>query len=152
MAAACARQGYEPQYVLAAEVILDRFKDDPNLEGVLGSSSVLPWFATGTPAADEFRGALQAYGANVVAGVGTVTGWTAGKLLERAGRNLPEPPTAEALLQELWTIRGDELGGLTYPLTFREGKPSERKTCWFNLAVRDEKWHSPDGYQRYCGQ
>ncbi|HYH49407.1 MAG TPA: ABC transporter substrate-binding protein [Acidimicrobiia bacterium] len=153
LAASCARQGYKPQYALATTVILDRFKDDPNLDGAIGGTDVMPWFQTGTPAADEFQGALKVFGGGLPPGVGMVTGWTAGKLLERAaGTTLSEPPTSESVLRGLWTIKDDNLGGLTYPLTFAEGAKSVRKTCWFSLRVKDGKWSSPDGNRQFCGQ
>ena len=65
---------------------------------------------------------------------------------------MPEPPTTEALLRGLWSIKNDTLGGLTYPLTFTEGKPSERKLCWFNIQVTKGRWISPDGYKLSCGE
>ncbi|HVW33125.1 MAG TPA: ABC transporter substrate-binding protein, partial [Acidimicrobiia bacterium] len=129
VANSCARQDYKPQYALATTVILDRFKDDPNLEGALGGSDVFPWFQHGLPAIDEFHDAVKAFGGGLQPGVGMVTGWTAGKLLERAAaHNLSEPPASESVLKGLWTVKDDTLGGLTYPLTFSEGKTSVRKT------------------------
>jgi hypothetical protein len=76
-------------------------------------------------------------------------GWVAGKLLQRAGAKLPEPPTSEAILQGLWTIEGDTLGGLTSPLTFRKDEPAVPTSCWFNLALKG-RWSSPDNYQLHC--
>ena len=61
------------------------------------------------------RSAFAAYGGNLVNGVPTAVGWVAGKLLERAGANLPDPPTSEAILRGLWSVSNDNLGGLTEP-------------------------------------
>ena len=136
----CARQGYRPQYATMSNVVLDRFKGDPNLDALATFSPVFPYFQSGTPASDAFRQALQAYGQNLEVGVGTAIGWTAGKLLERAATQLDEPPTSEAVLRGLWTVRDDSLGGLTYPLTFVENQPKARKTCWFDITIQKGAW------------
>jgi branched-chain amino acid transport system substrate-binding protein len=149
-AAACARQAYKPQFSTIVTIVLDRFKDDPNLGSIAASSHVFPYFQTGTPATDEFQAAFKAYGGGLSNGVGVAAGWTAGKLLEKAAARLPEPPTTQAILAGLWSIKNDNLGGLTYPLTFTEGKPATPRGCWFNTAVKDGKWISPDGYRLRC--
>jgi branched-chain amino acid transport system substrate-binding protein len=148
----CARQGFKPQFASASSIILDRFKTDPNLDGLYGSNQTFPYFQDSTPATAEFQQALKAFGGGVTLGSGVAVGWTAGKLLERAGQAMPEPPTTEAILRGLWSIKNDTLGGLTYPLTFTEGKPSERKLCWFNVQVLNGKWTSPDGNKLSCGE
>jgi branched-chain amino acid transport system substrate-binding protein len=151
LAAACARQGYRPQFAHAATAQVDDSKNDPNLAGLTASSNVFPYFQGNTPATAEFREALRSYGAAVQLGIGVATGWTAGKLLERAAANLPEPPTTAAILQGLWAVKTDDLGGLTLPLTFQESGPTKpTSSCWFNLAVKAGAWISPDGFQRHC--
>jgi branched-chain amino acid transport system substrate-binding protein len=151
LAASCARQGFRPQYISTGPILFDRFKSNPNLDGMVGEHQTFPYFQTGTPGTDEFQQALKVLGRGIAPGPGVASGWTAGKLLERAGAALPEPPTTEALLRGLWSIKHDTLGGLTYPLTFAEGATSERKACWFNVAVAKGAWVSPDGYQNHCG-
>ena len=145
----CARQGYKPTYMLVASVILDRHKDDPNLDGAFGVTNVFPWFQSGTPATDEYRRALATYGKNLANGVGLATGWAAGKLLEQAGSRLPEPPTSEAILNGLWGVSSD-LGGLTQPLSFVRDQPAKPAVCWWNLRIQKGAWTSPDGYRRHC--
>ena len=149
-AAACARQSYKPQFSTIVTIVLDRFKDDPNLGSIVASSHVFPYFQSGTPASDEYQAAFKAYGGGLGNGVGVAAGWTAGKLLEKAAARVPEPPTSQALLAGLWTIKNDNLGGLTYPLTFNEGKPAAPRGCWFNTAVKGGKWVSPDGFKLRC--
>ena len=149
-AASCARQAYRPQYATIVTIVLDRFKDDPNLAGLIGSSQVFPYFQTGTPATDEFQQAFKAYGGGLAIGVGIAAGWTAGKLLEKASARIPEPPTSAAILAGLYSIKHDDLGGLTYPLTFTEGKPATPRGCWFNAQIKDGKWISNDGYRLHC--
>ena len=149
-AASCARQGYRPIWALAGQGVSDYFKDDPNLVGTLASSGTFPYFQTGTPATDEFQAALRRFGSKLTNGVGLSVGWTAGKLLEKAAARMAEPPTSAALLEGLWSIAGDDLGGLTGRLTFTRNEPPKPFVCWFNLAIVDRRWTSPDQGRVHC--
>ena len=149
-AASCARQAYRPLIVPPGNVIADDMKDDPNLEGTLGPLNVFPWFQTGTAATDEFQQAMRAFAPNLPRAAGHPVGWTAGKLLERAGTRFSEPPTSRDILQGLWSIKDDSLGGITQPLTFVEGQPAKPMACWFNMVVERKGLTTPDGFQRHC--
>lgn len=150
LALSCARQGYHPAYATIGAIVLDRMKDDPNLEGMVAPSNAFPYFQSGTPATDEFQRAMKRYGRNLAPGVPNAVGWTSGKLFERAAANLPEPPTSDAVLRGLWSLRDETLGGLTYPLTFLENQPAKPISCWFTLAIRNGSWMSPDGSKLQC--
>ena len=149
-AASCARQGYKPQFTTIVTIVLDRFKDDANLAGMVASSHVFPYFQTGTPATDEYAAAYKTYGGGLNNGVGLAAGWTAGKLLEKAAAHLPEPPTSQAVLAGLWTIKDDSLGGLTYPLTFTQGQPATPRACWSVVIVKQQQWTAPYGGGMDC--
>jgi branched-chain amino acid transport system substrate-binding protein len=56
-------------------------------------------------------------------------GWVATQLFEDAAANVPDPTTSHAILNGLWTIRNDDLGGTTYPLTFVEGEATPEQYC-----------------------
>jgi len=150
-ATSCARQGFRPAFFVAAPTLADRFKDDPNIDSFASGVNVFPFFQSGTPATDEYREALRLQGGGKIpAGVGTATGWVAGKLLEKAGAGMPEPPTTAAILKGLWSLQNDDLGGITHALTFAQGKTAPRVACWFNVATKGGAWISPDGFQRHC--
>ena len=150
VAASCARQGFKPIYATIPTVTVDQLKNDANLDGLLSSSNVFPYFQSGTPATDEYQQAMRTYGTGVTPGVSVAMGWVAGKVIERAGTQLPEPPTSAALLAGLWTINNDRLGGLAAPLTFIQDQPAESPACWYNIEVHGNKWVSPDGYELRC--
>lgn len=122
------------------------------MRGFVADSPVFPWFRTGTPATDEFAAAFGKYGKNVTLGVGPPTGWVAAKVLEKAGKNIPEPPTAAAILEGLWTFRNESIGGITQPLTFIRDKTAKPLACWFNIQVSEEggEWVSPDNFEQHC--
>lgn len=149
---ACARQGFNPNYLTANSLVVDAQKDDPNLKGIVASTPVFPWFQKGTPATDEYQEAVKRYGQGLTPGVGGPTGWTSAKVFEKAAANMTEPPTSEAVLQGLWTFRNEDLGGITQPLTFFEGKTATPVSCWFTIVVQDAEWTTPDNFQRHCQQ
>jgi hypothetical protein len=131
-------------------VVDDKMKDDPNLEGAIAWTNVFPYFQSGTPATDEFQQALQTYGEGIPLGMGPPTGWVAGKLLEKAGAGLPEPPTSEALLSGLWSLQSDTLGDLTLPLTFTRDQVPPLLVCWFDFTISGGTFLSPDRFKRHC--
>jgi branched-chain amino acid transport system substrate-binding protein len=145
----CTRQGFRPTYGMTLSMVEEGQKGDADLAGAMASSVVFPYFQTGTPATDAFAAALRDYGRGLTPGVGLTQGWTGGKLLERATAALPEPPTTTAVLDGLWSIKGDDLGGLTGPLTFTANQPATPVACWFNLELRG-RWTSPDDFSRHC--
>ena len=151
VAANCARQEYHPIFSMAASLVADQMKDDPSMsDNVVASSGVFPWFAESGSPLDEFRQGLHDHGRGLILGAGLVEGWVAGKLLEKAAAGLPEPPSKSAVLAGLWSMKGDTLGGLTIPLTFKEDEPAPPIECWFNIATKRGKWISPDTFKLNC--
>lgn len=65
-------------------------------------------------------------------------------------RNLPDRPTSEDVLNGLWAINGDNLGGLTYPLHFPKEQPSPRKSCWGVVVIKDKGFIAPYGSTLTC--
>lgn len=150
LAAACTRQGYKPKYSTLSSIVLDRHKKDPNLDGMIAESRSFPYFQSNTPATEEFQRAVKTFSPGLNFGASVADGWVAGKLLEKAAAALPQQPTREALLKGLWSIKGDDLGGITYPLTFAEGKTSVRMACWFPMKIQDGNWVSGNGFKLEC--
>jgi branched-chain amino acid transport system substrate-binding protein len=151
LVASCARQGYRPLFSFMSNMVLDRQKDDPNLKGAIATTNAFPYFEEDTPATLEFRDAMRKYGpSGTPNAVGNAQGWVSGKLFEKAAADLPEPATREALLARLWSIKDDDLGGLTLPLRFTRDQPAPMVVCWFNIALESDKWSSPDRFKRSC--
>src|SRR5205823_11744271 len=79
-----------------------------------------------------------------------VWGWVCGKVLEKAGANLPEPPTTAAILDGLWSIKNDTLGNMTMPLTFERDQKPVGLAGGFDITLKDGKWSSPDNSKLHC--
>jgi branched-chain amino acid transport system substrate-binding protein len=148
LAQGCARQGFRPTYATLGSIAIDRMKDEPNLEGTIVSLNAFPHFQSGTPATDEFQRVIHA--SKVPLGAGSAVGWVSAKLFEKAAANMPEPPTADAVLRGLWSLKDDTLGGLTIPLTFPENQPEPVKMCWFTMVANKGAWTTPNNYKLSC--
>jgi branched-chain amino acid transport system substrate-binding protein len=127
--------------------------DNPGpLEGLVGIQQIFPFPVTDFPGAKEFRQAMATYAPNAPIDAGSAQGWVAGKLFERAARNVGTNPTTAEILEGLWTVSNENLGGLTVPLTFVRGKGAPEPTCWFVLEVRGKDWAAPKGAEPICGR
>ena len=150
VAASCARQGFRPIFAAGAPSLFEVLKDDPNLsDRFISNSATFPAFQGDTPATREFQATLKRYGTGSQE-PGVAIGWVAGKLFEKAARNMGEPPTTDAILKGLWAMKNDDLGGLTHPLTFNENQKPVPVSCWWNVTIVKNQWASPDNFRRTC--
>ena len=150
IATSCARQGYRPVYGLLGVVAGSVQEGNPLFEGAAVAAPSFPWFAADTQSTAEFQAAMARYAPKSDLTGQHTSGWTAAKLFERAAANLPEPPTAAAVLEGLWGLRDETLGGLTYPLTFLRDQPAPPKICWFNIRMRNGNFTAPEGTRNHC--
>ena len=145
----CSRQGYRPTVGLLMSMITDAQKKDPNLVGALGTSNIFPWFQDDTPATAEFHAAMAKYLPNGVLGIAHATAWTSAKLLEKAAVALPDPPSSEGILRNLWAMKNETLGGLTR-VSFSEGRTAAKIVCWWDIQIQDSNWASADRFTQRC--
>lgn len=152
IARACNRQGYHPLYahhVFGVGTYPDLAKD-PQVEGMIVSTPVFPWVAADNPARQEFFAAMAQFApATTITGTHTV-GWVSAKLLEKGMKDLPEPPTSEAIAEGLWTVRDDDLLGLTQKLTFSRDRGAERRECWGLIVITGGRFTAPSGGNLSC--
>jgi branched-chain amino acid transport system substrate-binding protein len=151
VARSCAQQGFKPFYVTQTIAVSNALAKEPPLEGLTVVSPVFPWVATDTPGAQEYRQALQTYSSGTEpAGPGAIV-WVAGKLMERAAAKLGPTPTAAQVLEGLYALRDETLGGLMTPVTYRPGTtPLIENSCAFLVKVVNGKWTAPQGSQQAC--
>ena len=149
-AASCARQDFRPIFTTGGPIPTEDMMRDPNLDGhLISNATAFPYFQD-APSTAEFRAALARFGKGVQATFATSMSWVTGKLFEKAATQVSEPPTSQAILAGLWSIKDDDLGGLAQPLTFTQDQPASPRTCWWNVALAGGRWTSPDNYRRTC--
>jgi branched-chain amino acid transport system substrate-binding protein len=63
--------------------------------------------------------------------------WAAGKLLEKAAERFSARPTAGDVLEGLYALKGETLGGRLPPLTFARGRGhADTNTCHVPMIVK----------------
>jgi branched-chain amino acid transport system substrate-binding protein len=150
-ARSCASVNYRPQYIAFALDAGTNPAHDQNLEGMALSLGTAPWFVNSTPATAEYHEASKTFAPGQATDPGTLTGWVSGKILEKAAAQSPAATLDSAgILAGLWTIKDDDLGGLTSPRIFRQDQPAQEGRCWWLVQTVKGKWTSPNGGRRGC--
>lgn len=141
----CSAQGYTPLLIDPAP--LDTVT--PSLAGTIATLPSFPWFITsGSPALTAYGAAMKRYFPNEVLSSGSSQGWVDGVLLGAALANIGSgTPTTQDVLSGLWAIHNNTLGGLTPPLTFKQGQPAPDADCSFEAQVKGGQWTAPVGMQ-----
>lgn len=149
-ARSCKQQGFTPPLVTASLSMIASTAKDPNLEGILAPVATFPFPANDLPATKEYKAALARYAPTLEESGTTSAAWASGALLREASKALPDQPTSVDFLKGLWQIKGNNLGGLTGPLTFREGQPAPDFTCYFLQSITGGKFTAPIGTKQTC--
>jgi branched-chain amino acid transport system substrate-binding protein len=145
----CNKINFHPVYTTSPIAITAAAVDLPELEGVIVNSVVKPW-TLDDPQAKRYVTALAKYvPGSAPIGSGAV-GWASAIVLEHAAKNLPANPTAQDVYAGLWTIRGNDFGGFTAPLTYAKDKPAVYPVCWWGLVIRSKSWVTLDNGARAC--
>jgi branched-chain amino acid transport system substrate-binding protein len=152
VAVSCARQGYRPTYSIAGPAVderLTRAGAAEALDGTLGTVVTFPYVLSGTPATDEFRSALARFAAGEALSASAAQGWVSAKLFERVARGV-EPLTPERILDGLWSLSGETLGGMTAPRTFAREARTPDLRCFFVMKLSGKSWTAPRGADLVC--
>lgn len=149
LARSCANVGFKPAWGAAQNIKDDVIAKEPLLDGFSMASPIRPIFLRDTPALAEFHDAKDRYAAGETLTVMFGMGWTAAKVFEHATRNIPDPTSSESILGGLWSLKNDDIDGLSYPLTFVKDQPLKPRACWYSLVLRSGKW-THDGAPMTC--
>lgn len=140
LARSCARQGFRPRF--AGLIGSDALASVGELDGFIFASPSFPWTDTSVPARAAFADAMATYAPGENLDVNATSVWTSAVLFTRAIESLgPQAQiTNEDVLRGLWSLRGDDLGGLTFPLTFTEGQAATPQVCYFPMSISGGQW------------
>ena len=146
----CQSIGYNPIYITGGPLVTPALLADGRAEGFLVGSGPRLYTDSGNAGVAEYLAAVKQYTPGTAPGVGSMTGWTAGKLFE-AGLLGATEPTRAALLASMYKIKGNDLGGITYPLTFTAGQPPPRVSClWIGQNKRGKLQAATEDGGRFC--
>lgn len=151
MARSCSRQGYKPVWV--APTMDDTVASIPEFEGAIAVNSTFPWFLrSGNAGIEEYAAAIAKYAPSRLTTGNTFmsAAWVSAKLFEKAAEDVSDTPTSQDILNALWAMKGETLGGLLPPRTFVRNQPTPETYCVYEGRVRDGKWTAPLGAQPVC--
>lgn len=146
VASDCANQGYKPIYIEASGTWENAFLSDSVLNGATGTVADIPWTVDNTPATEAFHSAVGNLINTSYSPYNVITTWAAGLLFQAAAANAGANPTSQDVVTGLYALKGDDLGGFAPPLTYTQGK-THTVPYYFELAIKDGKWVSPNGGQ-----
>jgi branched-chain amino acid transport system substrate-binding protein len=150
----CKSIGYRPMYGQVGMAMAPSFTKNPELDGSVYGVPTAPFFDEANPAIVAFRTAMQQHAPGVAIDGTAVTGWVSAKLFERAlATSQSASPGSADILKGLWSVKNDDLDGLTSPLTFSEGAANNSKdyrVCWWPVTIKSGAWASANGGKREC--
>ncbi len=143
VARSCSSVGYQPLFSLVADVTNATAQIDV-MEGAFVGNPVRAWTDLAHPGVAEMHRAFKVHARGGEVDNTAGLEWVSAKVFERAIRGRLSPsPTSQDVLKGLWTIKNDNIGGLTAPLTFTEGVDDKPFACWSLVVVSGRKWTSP---------
>lgn len=149
LATSCSRQGYVPEWIMPAPD--GSFSDVKEFDGAVIALATFP-FSLVVPETRDYRDAMSAYAASAGLGdsISTSMGWVAALLFERVVSKIQGDITTPAILDSLWSIRNESLGGLTSPLTFVRDQIAPVTPCVFGIVLRRGKFQATQGLTPVC--
>jgi hypothetical protein len=113
--------------------------------------SFLPFAVTSNPTIKGFLDILGKYAPGTSpsnSGLGGYASWLVFKYaLERV---TADNVTSADIYNALNTIKNQDFGGFTAPLTYKADQPHPSPVCWWNQKTVNGVWLSPDNGKRNC--
>jgi branched-chain amino acid transport system substrate-binding protein len=153
VAESCASIGYHPSFVVQTTALEPAEGTVASMNGhTYGVTETFPWVGSATTAQKQFQAGIKAAGVPAKDyGAALSLGWTGGALFQAAMSTLTNSPSRAALANALWHLpKGDTLGGLAPPLTFKANSPSPEQKCFFVEKLVGGTWKAPYGAKTFC--
>jgi branched-chain amino acid transport system substrate-binding protein len=134
------RQNWQPLIATQHAGDDDRFvkTGSAEVEGALVASATADWRTA--PEMAGYRQAMDRYVTNGARGGMGSAVWAAGQLLEKAAQRFSPHPTAADVLEGLYGLHGETLGGIVPPLTYvRSRGHADTNTCHVPMVIKDGK-------------
>jgi len=141
MMANCLRVDFRPTDVVTTIQASTAFKDDPNMDGTVIVSNVLPWFLTKNPVIAEYQETVKRYAPGQPFDAVSMNGYSSAKAFEKALSTITPDHvvTTQDVLDGLYRLDGDDLGGIVGKLRFTPGKPAKPVACgWTVIAQKGQ--------------
>jgi branched-chain amino acid transport system substrate-binding protein len=147
----CDAVGYHPQYILAGTEVVPAMTGVTSLDGAIITSATIPWMVRGNASVDQFNAVMTNFAPGVPLDPSATSGWVSAQLFATAVKALSDNPTSAEILDDMYTVKHDDLGGITQPLTYTAGQRTpQNPVCWWSIKLIGGKWASPDNGRRTC--
>jgi branched-chain amino acid transport system substrate-binding protein len=146
----CSAQNYHPTYEAESIGVSASMQSDSQLNGMLASQATFPWMDAATPAQATYQAAIKQYAPGLVGSGASSAEWTSGMLAVAADQDLGATPTSAQFLQGLGTIKNNNLGGLSPPLTFNASGNASTTSCYFMVTLQNGAFVDPNGGKYQC--
>jgi branched-chain amino acid transport system substrate-binding protein len=160
VAAACEQQGYHPQFLQGSNGFTQGESQSASLQGVVGPVPDFPWFASATPAEQQFQSAMRQYepqdfssSSSYGYSEGAALAWASAEIFAAAAKSLPAPgsATGEDVIHALKSLPpNDTFGGLTPPITYSKSGPNPAVKCFFLIQLKNRAYGVLDGGKTVC--
>jgi branched-chain amino acid transport system substrate-binding protein len=147
---AAKRQNYTPLFSGTWSFNVDSFAKTggPEVEGVLSVSGTAP-YAT-SPLGKPYLAAMARHQPGAPMGGFGMNAWTHGKLLERIAARFGPAVVTGDILDGLYSLKDETLGGLIPPITFNKGPHKDVNLCSIPLRMTSGKFQPLDGDRFVC--
>ncbi len=153
----CDRLGYKPQLATMALAVPPAVAEDQVLRKatVYLASPTVPYSTTDTAGTAEFHAAAKRFAPSLKLDQSVMQGWSAGKLFEAAMAKVGDRArsgdvTTALILEGLWQLKSEKLGGLSPGVTFVKGKPASAPPCYYVLLLNANGVTAPLGSKLRC--
>jgi branched-chain amino acid transport system substrate-binding protein len=146
----CQSVGYHPVFVTGGALATPALARSPLAKGILVVLPEIPPSHLTNPSIARFKQVLDQYAPGLDVDTATMNGWVSAQLLQAASGAISEPPTSASILQGLWSIKNNDLGGVTGPITFTANQNATPSVCYWSVKVEGGTYVDVGNGQRIC--
>jgi branched-chain amino acid transport system substrate-binding protein len=153
----CLGINYHPQYSASSISTSAAVSVDPNVRkaGVFTGAANVPFLANPNAASAAFHDAVSRYLGSAQIDQAVMAGWASGQMYAAAIHALAPTVRAGAItpdvvLKGLWSLKDEDLDGLSPPLNFPQGKPYPVVTCYYVLRIGAEGYTAENNGKQKC--
>jgi branched-chain amino acid transport system substrate-binding protein len=155
LAQSCASVNFHPLLVLFGATTSVSSMSSSWLVGSALGSPVMPYQTVSNPGVALFREVMAKYAPGATLAGSSMSGWVAAQLFRIAtAKHIPStgPVTTAQILAGLYTIKNNDVGGMTSPLTFSAGQPAKVQFCYWSSVIGEggALKPGPNGPGRTC--
>ncbi|HEY2832766.1 MAG TPA: ABC transporter substrate-binding protein [Sporichthyaceae bacterium] len=156
-ARSCASLNYYPIIATGAIAVSAQAAADQGLRhnNTFLGSGVVPYTTNDSAAIQAFHAAMKLYAPSNPEDQQTLLGWASGKLFEaalakEAAKARAGNVTTAMVLDGLWQLKSEKLGGLTPGATFVKGDHAVVDDCYYPLKLDAQGFSAPKGSKPVC--